>query len=132
MSLGFITALRNNMLDEITALIDAGADGLVRIYDGTQPATGGAVTTLLAEGAFSTNSAPAASGGVLTHSAIGDEASAPNGGTPTWYRIVDSTAAFVMDGTAGTSGTDMILDAATITAGQTVSFNSSTITAGNV
>jgi hypothetical protein len=36
MALGLNTTLRNNMLDEITAL--AGASAILRIYSGTQPA----------------------------------------------------------------------------------------------
>lgn len=123
--------LQNNMLDEITALIDAGTDGLLRIYDGTQPATGGTATTLLAELTFSTTSAAAASGGVLTFSAITDDSSANATGTATWFRVVDSAASHVFDGTAGTSGTDLVLNTASITSGGTVSVTSFTITAGN-
>lgn len=47
MAVGMSTALRNARLDEITAA--AGGSALLRIYDGSRPATGGAATTLLAE-----------------------------------------------------------------------------------
>lgn len=51
MSVGYSTTLRNARLDAITTAI--GASGLLRIYDGTRPASGGAATTLLAELALS-------------------------------------------------------------------------------
>lgn len=131
-ALGMLVALRNNMLDEITALIDAGAGaGLIRIYDGTQPATGGTATTLGAELTASGTSSPAAASGVLTFSAITDDSSANASITLTWYRVVDSTGTFVYDGTAGTSGTDLIMDSASITAGQVISISAMTITGGN-
>jgi hypothetical protein len=134
MALGYAAGLRNNQLAEITALIDAGAGaGLFRIYDGTRPATGGAATNLLAELTFSDPSAGAPSGGVLTFSAIADDTSANATGTATWFRIVDSTGAFVMDGsvTATGGGGDLELNTTSIVAGGTVSITSATITAGN-
>ena len=88
MTIGFLQALRNNMLDEITALIDAGAGaGLLRIYNGTRPATGGSATTLLAELTLSDPCAAAASGGILTFSAITQDSSANASGTATWARV---------------------------------------------
>lgn len=132
MALGINATLRNNMLDEITALLDADAGaGLLRIYDGTRPATGGTATTLLAELTFSVTSAPAASGGVLTFSAITDDSSANATGTATWFRLVDNSGDFVMDGDVGTAGSDLNLNTTSITSGGTVSVTSFTITAGN-
>ena len=131
MALGFNPTLQNNMLDEITALVDAGTAGLLRIYDGSQPATGGAATTLLAELTMSVTSAPAASGGVLTFSTITDDSSANATGTATWFRLVDSAASHVLDGTVSTSGADLNLNTTSITSGGTVSVTSFTITAPN-
>lgn len=132
MSLAYLAALRSNMLDEITALIDAGAGpGLLNIYNGARPATGGAPTTLLAQLTLSDPAAPAASGGVLTLSAITDDSSADASGTATWFRITDSVGNFVFDGDVGTSGSDLNLDSVSITAGQTISITSFTITEGN-
>lgn len=101
MALGYVTALRNNQLDEITALIDAGAGaGLLRIYDGTQPSNGAAITSevLGAELTFSDPAFPAASSGSVVGSAITDDSSANATITATWFRVVDSNAVFVMDG----------------------------------
>ena len=132
MALGFAATLRNNMLDEITALIDAGATGgLIRIYDGARPATGGAATTLLAELAFSTTSFPAASAGSMTASAITDDSSANATGTATWFRVVDDLATFVFDGDVGTSGSDLNLNTTSISSGGTVSITSFVLNAGN-
>jgi len=132
MALGYSTTLRNNRLNQITTAIDAGAGaGLIRIYDGTQPATCGTATTLLAELTCSDPSAGAASSGQLTLNAITADSSANATGTATWFRVVDSTGTCVMDGTAGTSGTDLVLDSASITAGQQVSISSFVITEGN-
>lgn len=127
------TAVRNTMLDAISAAVDAGAGaGLLRVYDGTRPATGGAATTLLAELTFSNPCVAAgASSGVLTFDAITADASANASGTATWCRGVDSTGTFVFDGNVGTSAADFILNTVTITAGQQVSCSSGTITDGN-
>lgn len=132
MAIGLVTAARNAHLDDINTRINAGAGaGLLRVYDGTRPATGGTATTLLAELTFSDPAAPSASGGVLTFSAITQDSSANATGTATWCRIVDSTGAFVADGSVGTSGADYNLNTTSITAGVAVSCTSATLTAGN-
>lgn len=131
MALGLVAALRNNMLDEITALIDAGAGaGKLRIYSGTRPATGGTATTLLAELALSDPSAPAATGGTLTFNAVTDDSSADASGLATWFRILDSNDNFVIDGDVGDAG-ELNLDDENIVAGGTVSVTSIVITAPN-
>jgi len=132
MALGFNATLRNNMLDEITALIDAGTTGgYLRIYDGTRPATGGTATTLLAELQFSTTSFPAASAGTMSANAITSDSSANATGTATWFRVVDDVAGHVMDGNVGTSGSDLNLTSTSITATQSVSCSQFDLTAGN-
>lgn len=135
MAMGFATALRNARADEINAAINAGAGaGLLRIYDGSRPATGGAATTLLAELTFSDPAAGAAASGVLTFSAITADASADATGTATWFRIVDSTGAFVLDGsvTATAGGGDLELNTTSIVAAANVSIPTTrTITEGN-
>jgi len=126
------TAVRNAMLDAITA--QAGASAKLRFYDGTRPATGGTVTTLLAElTCNATAFAPAAStgvGGVLTLNAI-TSAAASATGTATWFRIVTSGGTFVVDGNVGTSGSDLNMSAVGFTSGATIAVSAYTITAGN-
>lgn len=132
MAIAYATTLRNTMLDAINVAVNAGAGaGLLRIYDGTRPATGGTATTLLAELTFSDPAFGAAGSGVITASAITQDASANATGTATWFRVVDSNAAFVMDGNVGTSGSDLNLTTTSIVSGQPVSVTSFVITGGN-
>ena len=132
MAFGFAVSLRNNRLDEITALLDAGAGaGLMRLYVGPQPATGGAATTLLAELIMGDPSFVAAVAALLTANPITPDPSANASGTSVWGRLVDSVGTFVADFTVGTSGTDLILDTNVITIGIKVSVISFTMTGGN-
>lgn len=125
-----VVSIRNVMLDSITTR--AGASALLRIYDGTRPATGGTATTLLAELTCNATFAPAASGGVLTLNAITQDSSANATGTATWFRIVQSNGTtFVLDGNVGTSGSDLNLTTTSIVATQPVSVTSFVITEGN-
>lgn len=136
MALGYSAVVRKARLDAITTA--AGASALLRIYDGTRPATGGTATTLLAELTCNATFAPAASGSVdaspvtLTLNSITQDSSANAGGTATWFRIVKSDGTtFVLDGSVGTSGADLNLTTTTIVSGQPVSVSSVVLTAGN-
>lgn len=130
MALAYSTTLRNAMLDAITTA--AGGSALLRIYDGTRPATGGSATTLLAELTCNATFAPSAASGVLTLNSITQDASANATGTATWFRIVKSDGTtHVMDGSVGTSGSDLNLTTTSIVATQPVSVTSFTITEGN-
>lgn len=134
MTLGLDGTLRNNRLDQISASVDAGAGaGVLTIYDGTRPATGGAVTTALAVLTMGDPSFAAATGGTMTANAITGDTSADNTGTATWFRIVDSVAGFVLDGsvTATSGGGDLELTTVSITAGVAVDITSMVLTAGN-
>lgn len=134
-NLSYTDTCRNNQLDEITSLI--GASGFLDIYDGSQPAdadTAVSGQTKLAHLALSATAAGAASGGVLTFSAITDDSSADATGTAAWFRVTTSGGTAVFDGDVSTvaAGTgDLQLDSTSITAGQTVSVTSLTITEGN-
>jgi len=134
MALGFATTLRTARASQIVAAIDAGAGaGKLRLYNGTRPATGGAVTTLLAELTFS-DPCGTVTNGVLTFSAIASDTSANNTGTATWFRIVDSTSAFVLDGTITVTGGggDITMTSTSIQAGVTVDATSLVFTEDNV
>lgn len=124
------TAVRNAMLDEITAAI--GSNGLLRIYDGSQPAGPGTAVstqTLLAELALSATAAAAASSGVLTFNSISNDSSANATGTASWYRVTTSGGTGVIDGTVGTSGSDLNLNTTSIVSGGPVAVSSFTYTA---
>jgi hypothetical protein len=92
---GYATNLRNAQLDAITTF--AGNSALLRAYDGTQPATGGAVTTKLVEWTLGTPFAPASAAGVLSPTLPVDTTGLVSGQC-TWLRIVKSDGVtFVMD-----------------------------------
>ncbi len=130
MAIGMVTTLRNARLDAITTFV--GASGKLRIYNGTQPATGGAITTLLAELTLNATFAPGASNGVLTLNAITQDSSADATGTATWARIFKSDGTTIcLDCTVGTSGADINLNTTSIVAGAAVSVTSATITEAN-
>lgn len=128
MTLGYSTTLRNARLDAITTA--AGASALLKIYDGTRPATGGTVTTLLATLTCNATFAPAASAGTLTLNAI-TGANAVATSTATWARLTTSGGTFVADCSVGTSGTDIVLNTAAIVSGAAVAVTSAVFTAGN-
>ena len=130
MAFGLVVALRNARLDAITTF--AGASGKLRIYSGSRPATGGAITTLLAELTLNATFAPAASGGVLTLNAITQDSSADATGTATWARIFKSDGTtIVLDCSVGTSAADIVLSTTSIVAAAAVACTSATITEGN-
>ncbi len=129
MALGYVAALRNAQLDAITTQV--GASGLLRIYSGTRPATGGTETTILAQLTCNATFAPAASGSTLTLNAITQDSSADATGTASWFRFLTSGAVAKIDGDVGTSGSDLNLNSTSITVGGTVSVTSVVITAGN-
>ena len=104
--------------------------GFLEIYDGTQPATPDvAVSTQvkLAKLNLSATAFGAASSGVKTANSL-TSASGLAASTATWFRAFksDDTTA-VIDGSAGTSGTDLVLNTAAITIGGTVSVTSWTV-----
>lgn len=135
MAIGYTATCRNNQLDEITALVDAGATGgLIKVYDGTRPADADtAVTTqnLLAQLTMSATSFGAAAAGVLTAASITDDTSADATGTASWFRLTDSDGNAVLDGDVGTSGSDLNFDSVSFVAGGTISVTSFVITGGN-
>ena len=119
----------NTACDAMTALANS---GLLRIYDGTQPATADtAITTqtLLAELTLNATAFGAAVAGVATANAITSDASANASGTATWFRVVESNGTTVLwDGSVGTASADLILNSVAISAGAQVSVTSFTVT----
>lgn len=107
MSVRYITAVRNARLDAFIAAI--GTSGLLRIFTGTQPATGGAQTTLLVELTFDTVAAPAAAAGAVTFNTIIDGVGVVTG-SPTWGRFCTPAGAAVADCTAGVADPTKDLD----------------------
>lgn len=115
----------NAQADALAALLNS---GYVRIYAGSKPATADTAIsgqTLLAELRFASTAFGAASAGVITANALTRDEDANASGTASFYRCLksDGTTA-IMDGTIGTSISDMIIDSTAITAGQPVEISS--------
>lgn len=137
MAIGLKVELRNARLNVVRDAIDAGAAaGTLKIYAGTRPVTGAAVTTqtLLATCTFGDPSAADAAAGVLTFNAI-TGANAVADGTATWARAADSDGTFVMDMDVGVDEVGatetILLNTVNLVTGGPVSVNSGTLTAGN-
>lgn len=125
-------------VDAMVALLNSGT---LEIYDGTQPTDANtAITTQNLLGTFTFGStafaASVASGTAPNRSAVATANSISNvnasaTGTATWFRAKRSSAngsGAIMDGTAGTSGTDLIMTDVSLTSGETMSVASLTVT----
>lgn len=117
---------------EADALAAQANSGILRIYDGTQPATGDtAITTqnLLAELTMNATAFGASVAGVITANAITADSSADATGTATWFRLFKSDGTTALwDGSVGTSDANIILNSVSISAGAAVSVSSFTHT----
>ena len=127
-------ATRNATLDAIKTRIDAGSGaGTLKVYSGTIPTNANTAIgsqVLLGTLTFSDPSAPAASGGVLTFSAITSDGSADATGTIGWARIADSDGTTIMDVSAGTgSGVVLQFNTLAVTIGGPIACSAFTITA---
>lgn len=123
--MGYAAALRNARQDAITTY--AGNAALLRAYDGAQPATGGAATTLLAQWTLGSPFAPAAAAGVLSPTLPVDVNGTATGNVG-WFRIVraDGTT-HVMD----LSLTGVTLNTTLVQVGVACKVLGFTITEGN-
>lgn len=127
-----ITATRNAALDLIKTAVDAGAGpGTIKFYTGTQPVDANTALSgnnLLGTLTCADPCAPAASGGVLTFSAITQDNQADATGTATFVRVADSTGATVFDADVGTTGTTVIMPSTSITLNEPIQITSFTVT----
>jgi hypothetical protein len=111
----------------------AGSGSIIRLYDGSQPAN--ANTAIIAQtllvsltiaGGFGTDS-----NGTITLGAV-TSGTAVASGTASFFRIVKSDGTtVVMDGSVGTSGSDLNLNTTTVASAQTVSITAGTIIRAN-
>jgi hypothetical protein len=130
MPVSYSTTVRNNRLAAV--ITAAGSAAWLQVWGGAVPAnpTTAPAGTLLASLAMANPIAPAPSGGVMTMSAIANDASANGTGTPTFARIATSetgTTTGIAQMTAGVGSGDLNFDASIVTGG-TVSVTSLTIT----
>lgn len=135
MSLRLKVEIRNARTDLIRDAIDAAATpGYFEVYTGPVPATGAAITTqtLLATIMFPKPCAPNTDSGVLTFNAIA-AVTTTAGGLPGFVRVYDGDSNFVMDASAGLSGSGavFIFNAEALAAARELEVVSLVITAGN-
>jgi hypothetical protein len=125
----FANVTVNAEADALARLLD---NGYLRLYSGSQPTnadTALGAQVLLAELRFAATSAPAASAGVLTFSAITSDTSADATGTAAFYRALKSDGtSVVMDGSVGTSSADLVLNSTAIQSGAQVDVTSFAVT----
>lgn len=131
MTLQYSTPVNNARLDTVESTI--GTSAKLKIYTGAVPANCGTAAsgTLLVDMTLPADWMNAASANSKTKlgtwSAAGVAA-----GTAGYFRITDTAGTTVgMQGTAGTTGTDMILDNANIAISQVVTVNTFTINTAN-
>lgn len=108
---------RNALADLVVDLLNNGTLEF-QTSGGTEVATLG----------FGATAFGSASGGTATANAISDDTSA-TGGAVARFQLKTSGAVPIVQGTAGTSGTDIILSSTSIGAGDTVSCSSLTYSA---
>src|SRR5215216_7185714 len=107
------TAARNAAADAVVDLVDVGGAGSLRIYSGTMPTDANTAlsgNTLLAQLTMSATAFGSAAAGVATAAAITQDSSADATGTATFFRILSGGATVVMQGSAGTATTDLVLN----------------------
>jgi hypothetical protein len=120
MAVTLSTAARNAACDAVVDLVDQGSGaGKVRIRAGSTTL----VDITLADPAFGS-----ASAGVATAASLPKSGTAVASGTADGFQVLDSDNNVLWSGTAGTSGTDMILDNTSIASGQTVNLTAFTHT----
>jgi hypothetical protein len=122
------TTLRNARATSIATT--AGASAKLKFMSGTQPAAGGAETTLLATltfGALITTGGAGVANGALPLGTVSQSNATHVSGTPTWARLTTSADVWVCDFTIPTdltftgtiaTGVDIIMGACTFTEGQ--------------
>lgn len=133
MALQYAVSTRNAKLDAVET--DVGTAPILKIRTGAPPADCATADsgTVLATLTLPSDWMNAASGGTKTLLGTWQDTSADAAGTAGHFRIYVGPAGTVckIQGTVGTSGTDMIVDNAVFAAGQSFSITSFTITAGN-
>lgn len=136
MALQYNDALRNAQLDAIETY--GGTSCSLEIRSGAPPATCATAGsgTVLATINLPSDWMAAAASASKAKAGTWSDASADNTGTAGHFRVYnsqatkDNTTCF-MQGTVGTSATDMIVDSVSFTAGQSFTISTFTISAGN-
>lgn len=131
----FPLATRNARATVTLNAIDAGgAAATLKVYTGTRPGTGGAITDQVLLGT-TTFSYPCGTvvNGILTFDAITQDNAADASGEATWARIETSTGAFVADLDVGVTGStaDLRMNTTSVVAGAPIIITAGAIAEGN-
>ena len=127
---------RKGMLDGAVSIKTDANSGKLKIYSGSQPTDGDTAVgaqTLLATltmnaTAFTGPSGTASTIQTLTANAITSDTNAAATGTAAWFRLQKSDGTTnIMDGTVGTSSSDLTINSTSITIATTVAASSMTI-----
>lgn len=132
MAIQLSVAVRNARLDAIETAV--GTAAVLKIKTGAQPANCAAADsgTVLVSYTLASDWAAAASSGSKSFSGTPIAGTASGTGTAAHYRVYASDGTTChMQGTVGTSGTDVIIDNTSINSGQTVNVTSWSITDAN-
>lgn len=131
MAIGLDVPTRNASVDAVAGRFDAGSGAAtIDIRTGGKPATPASAATGTLLATFTLNDPSwdgAAAGSAALDVSPAVSTTGVAAGTAGWFRVKDSTGATVLDGTAGTSGTDMILSNASISIGQTINLVAGTM-----
>ncbi len=122
---------RNAAVDAVVDLIDAGSPpGHLTIRTGSAPTntTDADSGTLLATLTFSSTAFGSASGGTATAASITSDTSIDNTNTAAHFRIKNAANTTIMQGTVGTSGTDIVFDSVSFITGGTCAISALTVT----
>lgn len=132
MAIQLSTDVRNARLDQIETT--CGTSAVMRIFTGSPPANCAAADsgTILATVNLPSDWMSAASGGSKSKSGTWEELSADNTGTAGHFRIYNTGVTIChIQGTVGTSSSDMIVNSVLFTAGQSFIVNTFTLTDGS-
>lgn len=124
--------VRNARLDAIETAV--GTSALLRVFSGSPPANCAAADsgTLIAEMNLPSDWMAAAASGAKAIAGTWQDLSCNNSGTVGHFRIYNTAGSTChLQGTAGTSGTDMIVDTAAPAAGQSFTVSTFTLTDAN-
>jgi hypothetical protein len=119
--------------DAFDALIDAGSGaGTLSIYSGDMPADTDTAPDgdLLVVFTLADPAVGAATDGVADWDTTGLTENALADGTAGFYRLADSDANVVRDGTVGTSGTEIVFDSIAWVTGEPITLATGTTTQG--
>jgi hypothetical protein len=128
------TAAAEAGVQAVVDLVDANVSaGYIEVRSGTQPAAvaDAASGTLLATIPLPSPLWASYTGGTATANTTGGAVGSANGvaaGDAGWYRAYDGAGTAVLDGSAGTAGTELVLNRLDVTVGEPVTVESWTVT----